>query len=58
MQPDVGSLHQKMAFQIEGIKKDSLLVDGVYVDEYYMGKILTLDPLPGLPPKGGRSLSG
>ena len=39
MQPDVGSLHQKMAFQIEGIKKDSLLVDGVYVDEYYMGKI-------------------
>jgi RimJ/RimL family protein N-acetyltransferase len=40
MQPDVGSLYQKMGFQVEGIKKDSLLVDGVYVDEYYMGKIL------------------
>jgi RimJ/RimL family protein N-acetyltransferase len=33
-------LYQKMGFEIEGIKRDSLLVDGVYVDEYYMGKIL------------------
>jgi RimJ/RimL family protein N-acetyltransferase len=33
-------LYQKMGFAIEGVKKDSLLVDGVYVDEYYMGKIL------------------
>ncbi len=33
-------LYRKMGFAIEGIKKDSLLVDGDYVDEYYMGKIL------------------
>jgi len=33
-------LYQKMGFQIEGIKKDSLRVDGVYVDEYYMGKLI------------------
>ena len=37
-------LYKKMGFQIEGIKKDSLLVDGVYVDEYYMGKILNPEP--------------
>jgi len=37
-------LYQKMGFQIEGIKKDSLLVDGVYVDEYYMGKLLEGPP--------------
>jgi len=36
-------LYQKMGFEIEGIKKDSLYVDGAYVDEYYMGKII--DPL-------------
>ncbi len=45
-------LYQKMGFQIEGIKKDSLLVDGVYVDEYYMGKILNLNPIPAFPLKG------
>jgi RimJ/RimL family protein N-acetyltransferase len=33
-------LYQKMGFEIEGIKRDSLLVDGAYVNEYYMGKIL------------------
>lgn len=33
-------LYKKMGFEIEGIKKDSLRVDGVYVDEYYMGKII------------------
>ena len=33
-------LYQKMGFAVEGVKKDSLFVDGVYVDEYYMGKIL------------------
>jgi RimJ/RimL family protein N-acetyltransferase len=36
-------LYQKMGFEIEGIKKDSLCVDGAYVDEYYMGKLI--DPL-------------
>ncbi|EIJ78477.1 GCN5-related N-acetyltransferase [Bacillus methanolicus PB1] len=34
------SLYSKMGFQKEGIKKDSLLVNGQYVDEYYMSKLL------------------
>jgi RimJ/RimL family protein N-acetyltransferase len=33
-------LYQKMGYKIEGIKKDSLLVNGSYVDEYYMAKLL------------------
>lgn len=33
-------LYQKMGFVTEGVKKDSLQVDGKYVDEYYMAKIL------------------
>ena len=34
-------LYQKMGFQIEGTKKDSLFVNGQYVDEYYMAKLLS-----------------
>jgi RimJ/RimL family protein N-acetyltransferase len=34
------SLYSKMGFQKEGIKRDSLLVNGQYVDEYYMSKLL------------------
>lgn len=33
-------LYQKMGFAIEGIKKESLLVDGSYVDEYFMAKLM------------------
>lgn len=33
-------LYQKMGFEMEGVKKDSLLVNSRYVDEYYMAKIL------------------
>jgi RimJ/RimL family protein N-acetyltransferase len=33
-------LYKKMGFAIEGRKKDSLLVNGNYVDEYYMAKML------------------
>src|SRR5262245_59526991 len=33
-------LYKKMGFEIEGIKRASLLVDGAYVDEYYMGKLI------------------
>jgi RimJ/RimL family protein N-acetyltransferase len=33
-------LYKKMGFQIEGIKQDSLWVNGAYVDEFYMGKII------------------
>ncbi len=33
-------LYQKMGFKIEGTKKHSLLVNGRYVDEFYMARIL------------------
>lgn len=33
-------LYKKRGFKIEGLKEKSLLVDGRYVDEYYMAKIL------------------
>ncbi|GLI55932.1 GCN5 family N-acetyltransferase [Propionigenium maris DSM 9537] len=32
------SLYEGMGYQIEGRRKKSLLVDGRFVDEYYMGK--------------------
>jgi RimJ/RimL family protein N-acetyltransferase len=34
------ALYQKMGFEKEGTKRDSLLVDGSYVDEYYMAKLI------------------
>lgn len=33
-------LYKKVGFKIEGIKEKSCLVDGVWMDEYYMGKLL------------------
>lgn len=33
-------LYQKNGFEVEGIKKKSIFVDGRYVDEYYMAKII------------------
>ena len=33
-------LYKKMGFEIEGTRKDSLLVNGRYVDEYSMAKLL------------------
>lgn len=33
-------LYKKMGFEVEGKKRDSLLVDGNYVDEYYMSMLL------------------
>lgn len=32
-------LYEKNGFVVEGLKKNSLLVDGEYVDEYYMSKV-------------------
>ena len=29
-----------MDFEVEGIRKDALLIEGKYVNEIYMGKIL------------------
>lgn len=33
-------LYKKMGFEIEGIKKNSCIVDGKYMDEFYMSKIM------------------
>ncbi|MCT4662201.1 MAG: GNAT family N-acetyltransferase [Tissierellales bacterium] len=33
-------LYERMGFKIEGIKEKSLIVNGNYVDEYYMAKII------------------
>ena len=33
-------LYKKMGFKIEGIKRNSLLIDGQYVNELYMAKLL------------------
>jgi RimJ/RimL family protein N-acetyltransferase len=33
-------LYEKVGFKKEGIKEKSMIIDGNYVDEYYMGKIL------------------
>jgi RimJ/RimL family protein N-acetyltransferase len=34
------ALYIKSGFVVEGRKKDALLIDGVYVDEYYMANLL------------------
>lgn len=33
-------LYEKVGFEIEGYKKHSLVIDGKFVDEYFMGKSL------------------
>jgi len=33
-------LYEKNGFAVEGIKKNSMIVDGTYADEYYMAKLL------------------
>ncbi|MEN1968487.1 GNAT family N-acetyltransferase [Lentibacillus sp. N15] len=33
-------LYKKAGFDVEGVKKDSLLIGGVFKDEYYMAKLL------------------
>ncbi|WP_079526160.1 GNAT family N-acetyltransferase [Solibacillus isronensis] len=33
-------LYKKMGFEVEGVKRNSLLVDGQYVNELYMSKLL------------------
>jgi len=34
------SLYKKMGYKVEGVKGKSVVVDGNYVDEYYMAKII------------------
>jgi RimJ/RimL family protein N-acetyltransferase len=33
-------LYKKMGFEIEGTKRQSLYIDGKFVDEYYMSKLV------------------
>lgn len=33
-------LYKKMGFEVEGVKRNSLLIDGHYVNELYMSKLL------------------
>lgn len=35
-------LYKKAGFSIEGKRIASMLVDGVYIDEYYMGKLINM----------------
>jgi RimJ/RimL family protein N-acetyltransferase len=34
------ALYQKMGFMVEGTKRDSMRVNGQYVDELYMAKLI------------------
>lgn len=34
------SLYQKYGFEIEGTKRDSLLINGTFYDEFYMAKLI------------------
>lgn len=34
------ALYKKNGFEVEGVKKDSLFVNGEYMDEYYMAKLI------------------
>ncbi len=34
------NLYEKNGFVVEGVKKNSMIVDGEYVDEFYMAKLL------------------
>ncbi|MBA7563805.1 GNAT family N-acetyltransferase [Candidatus Atribacteria bacterium 1244-E10-H5-B2] len=34
------NLYKKMGYKVEGVKEKSVVVDGNYVDEYYMAKII------------------
>jgi RimJ/RimL family protein N-acetyltransferase len=34
------SLYQRLGYQVEGVKRDDLFVDGGYIDQYFMAKLL------------------
>ncbi|MEO1451236.1 MAG: GNAT family N-acetyltransferase [Bacteroidota bacterium] len=40
------NLYRKMGFQIEGTKRQSYCIDGEYVDEYLMSKLLVVPEKP------------
>lgn len=33
-------LYKKCGFEIEGVKRNAMIIDGKYVDEFYMAKLL------------------
>ncbi|WP_377889937.1 GNAT family N-acetyltransferase [Alkalihalobacillus sp. R86527] len=35
------ALYKKFGFEVEGLKRQSMLIDDEYVDEYYMAKLLS-----------------
>ncbi|NLP52911.1 GNAT family protein [Bacillus sp. RO1] len=35
------ALYKKSGFEIEGTKRNSLMIDGTFYDEYYMSKLIT-----------------
>lgn len=38
--PNAYALYRKMGFEVEGVKKDSLLVNGEYINDIYMSKLI------------------
>lgn len=38
--PSGQALYKKMGFEVEGLKKDSLYINGEYIDDIYMSKLL------------------
>ena len=34
------ALYEKSGFAVEGLRRASMRVNGAYVDEYYMGKLI------------------
>lgn len=38
--PSARALYQKMGFEVEGVKKDSIFVNGEYIDDIYMSKLI------------------
>lgn len=38
--PNAFALYKKMGFEVEGVKKDSLLVNGEYINDIYMSKLM------------------
>lgn len=38
--PSAFALYRKMGFEVEGVKKDSLLINGEYINDIYMSKLI------------------
>ena len=38
--PNAYGLYRKMGFEVEGLKKDSMFIDGKYINDIYMSKLI------------------